>query len=111
MGPSVAQFVAGMLGFVAGALLFSRVGQWVVAVYQSVHESQSAVRPSGRLVSALLLHSGPWLLTVAVCLAYYVRSEPWALSLLAGVGAAVLFFTAIGIVLALRAAKAKRRAA
>jgi MFS family permease len=97
-------------GVLAGMLLFSMVGRWIVALVAAV----KAYRVDGKKGSGLsgpiatgLLHSGPWALAIAAYLSYYVLSQPhaaWWVWFFSGVGAAPVF-----VVLAFLGAARRRR--
>jgi hypothetical protein len=100
-----------VFGFLAGTLVFSRVGRWVGTLYELLKD-RSEVRASsraGKLVSASLLSSGPWILVVAGVFAYYVISEPWAVWLFVGFCGAIAVFCLLSIHFARKAASARRQ--
>jgi hypothetical protein len=98
-----------VVGFLVGTFVFARVGRWVATLYELLKD-QPEVRASraGRLVSASLLSSGPWILILAVVFAYYVSSKPWAVWLFAGFCGAIVVFSLFSIYLARKAASARR---
>jgi len=99
-----------IVGFFAGTLVFSRVGQWVATLYELLkdHTEMRASSRVGKLMSASLLSSGPWILIVAAIFAYYVISKPWAVWLFAGFCGAIVVFCLLSIYLARKAAVARR---
>ncbi len=99
-----------MVGFFTGTLVFSRVGQWVATLYELLkdHTEVRASSRAGKLVSASLLSSGPWIIIVAVVFAYHVVSKPWAVWLFAGFCGAIVVFCLLSIYLARKAAAARR---
>jgi len=94
-----------LVGFFVGTLLFARVGRWVVSIYEVVRDKAGASNSpkSARLAAAALLNAGPWMLLVALLLAYHVAPEPWAVWLFGGVCAAVVFFSLVSIYFARKA--------
>jgi len=84
-------------GVLAGMLLFSMVGRWIVTLvsaakaYRADMEKRSG--PWG-LIASCFLHSGPWALAIAAYLSYYVLSQPhaaWWVWFFSGVCAAPIF--------------------
>ena len=77
-------------GFFVALLLVSRVGRWVATIYEIVKD-QSASAKAATVASAAVLSSAPWLLVLAVVLAYQLRAESWMLWVTIGFGAGLLF--------------------
>jgi len=91
-------------GFILGALVFSRVGHWLVAIHAALRARDgNSVSRTAAVASAALLASGPWLLVALAVFAIWVRNESWAIWLFAGLGAAVVIFGAISGYLARKA--------
>jgi len=69
----------GMLGWFAGYLLTSRLGVWIAVTRISLKSSPvQGTAKWGRIASTTFLHSGPWLLAVAVVFAVYLHAKVWA---------------------------------
>jgi len=100
-----------VVGFVTGTLVFSRVGRWVVTLYELLKDRTEARVSSrvGKLVSVSLLSSGPWILILVTVFAYYVISKPWATWLFAGFSAAIVVFGLLTIHFARKATSARRQ--
>ncbi len=60
----VVPFLCGFAGFMAGLLVWGRTIRWAYALWTVSREQQRdpAQRSRWRLVGAVLLHSGPWML-------------------------------------------------
>lgn len=96
-------------GFVLGALVFSRVGHWLVGIHTAIG-ARTGTKSGSRtaaLASAVLFASGPWVLAAMGLLAFYSKGQEWASWLFSGVGAALLCFGVITIHFARRAASSK----
>jgi len=96
-------------GFSVGALAFARVGRWLVGIHALIKSDATSSRTA--LALAVLLAPGPWILVAVGILASQLGTRPWVSWLLGGMGAAVLFFGAISIYLARKAAGTKKSAA
>ena len=69
----------GMVGWFAGYFLGSRVGVWIAATRISLkHDPVEGATKWRRIASSTFLHSGPWLLAVAVVFVVYLHSKVWA---------------------------------
>ena len=98
MGSSILGFAFG--GLLGGFLLAPRVLAWLVGLHATLRRKPDAAA-GGSLRPwpiALLLHSGPWLLTLTVAIIHYVATTQapeflWAL--LGGLGAALVFLLAV----------------
>jgi hypothetical protein len=108
MNPVISLAVA-FVGFLVGALLFARVGRWLVSIHEVVKD-QTADAKVARLAAAALLSSGPWLLIVVLVLGYYFASQSWAMWAFGGLCGAIVFFSLLSVHLA-RKAKARARPA
>ena len=98
MGSSILGFAFG--GLLGGFLLTSRVLAWLVGLHVALRRQPDAAtsRSFRPWPIALLLHSGPWLLALAVGIAHHVATtQPpeflWAL--LGGLGTAFVFILAV----------------
>jgi hypothetical protein len=76
-------FLAASFGIVAGTMLWSIVGRWILALLDTwrTYRSTEISGTSGRkrnwaLALVVLLHSGPWSLALAIYLSCYVLSHP-----------------------------------
>lgn len=97
--------VLALAGFFVGALLFARVGRWIVSIYEVVRDKAEASSNSkgARLAAVALLNAGPWMLLVTLLVAYHVASEPWAGWLFGGACTAVVLFGLVSIYFARKA--------
>jgi hypothetical protein len=82
----------GMIGFLIGNLLFSRVGVWIGTIYEIAKDQREGSK-GVRLASAIFLSDGPWFLIVTVIFAAYVHSESWATPIFFGAVIAIVFFS------------------
>ena len=89
--------LAVVYGVLAGMLLFSMAGRWIVTLASAVNAYRADVdKRSGLwgLITSGLLHSGPWALAIAAYLSYYVLSQPhaaWWVWFFSGVCVAPIF--------------------
>jgi hypothetical protein len=84
----------GMIGFLLGNLLFSRVGVWIATIY-AIAKDQSEGSKSARLASVILLSDGPWFLIATAIFAVYLRSESWATPIFFGAVIAIAVFSLV----------------
>ena len=85
MDSLLAYVYASIFGLFAGMFLLSRTGSWIstlAATVKSYRGGDSDAPPRRPLLWAFplaaVLHSGPWMLAIAVYLSYYVLSRPHA---------------------------------
>jgi hypothetical protein len=97
----------GMIGFFVGTLLFARVGRWIATIYEIAKGPEGEAKGI-RLATAALLSDGPWLLFATVFSGNYLRTEPWALSILGGLAIAIAFFSGYTLFLARKAPRSNR---
>ena len=91
--------VALVAGFLAGNLVSTTVGHWIVASAEILHSSPQGWR---MVAAASLFNSGPWLLVVVGVVAYYVHSEPWAVWFFGGLGGAVFLLGGLMVIFAVK---------
>jgi hypothetical protein len=87
----------GLLGFIAGQILFVGVLRWLATVYELVKDPTNAGSrgKSGRIALATVFGSGPWLLGVAIGGVYFMHAEPYAIPLFVGATLAIVVFASI----------------
>jgi uncharacterized BrkB/YihY/UPF0761 family membrane protein len=100
----------GMIGFLIGNLLFSKLGMWMATIYEIAKDQGEASR-GVRLASATFLSAGPWFLIATVIFAVYVRSESWATPIFVGAVIAITFFSLFAVYLTKKAARRREDAA
>jgi len=109
----VPMVLAGFGGVILGGLLTSRVLSWL----QMIIETRSAAQVAGHsslapMLAAILLHSGPWLLTGTLVFGYFAFSrsgaEGWTW-FFSGVVIAPLLLIPSAIVISRRDAKSKQQ--
>jgi hypothetical protein len=96
----------GIIGFLIGNLLFSKVGMWIATIYE-IAKDPGKDSKGARLASATFLSSGPWFLLVTGVFAAFVHSKSWATPILVGGAMAIVFFSIFAVYLA-RKARARR---
>jgi hypothetical protein len=96
----------GMIGFLIGNLLFSKVGMWIATIYE-IAKNHSEGSKAARLASAIFLSAGPWFLIATAMFAVYVHSESWAPPIFVGALIAITFFSVFSAYL-IRKARQKR---
>ena len=74
MDPLLLQGIAVIGGMFVGTALVSRVGGWIHARVVARRTQQKSI------VTAILLHSGPWIAAATVYWAWYVLSDPHPLA-------------------------------
>ena len=95
----IAEFGLGMVGFLLGQLLFSKVGRWLATIYSiSKSEDQSnGATKARRIALASALNSGPWFVVAYAVFAYYAHAKVWALPIFVGTIVAIVLFAAFGL--------------
>ena len=101
----------GFASFIGGLLLVSRVARWITLIALASKRSASGQRsPVG--VAPLVLHSGPWMLVLAVAGVYYVSvstvPRPYLWALLIGFALACAFIGATTTVAVRRSRRPRR---
>src|SRR5512138_1995463 len=77
-------------GVMAAMLVIPRVMIWIVSLVLILKAPESAERRVARALAPFFLHSGPWLLALAIGAVYYVASlsrPAWLWALLGGIAA------------------------
>jgi hypothetical protein len=91
---------AAFVAFIGGLSIVSKVASWAAAVHLALQSSKSSAQPVALSVAPLIMHSGPWLLVVAVMVLYYGAHHfrpalLWAV--IAGLAAAIAFVASFAI--------------
>jgi hypothetical protein len=100
----------GMIGFLVGNLLFSKVGMWIATIYAIAKDGAESSK-GARLASATFLSAGPWFLVATAMFAVYVHSKSWAPPIFAGAVIAITFFSLFAVYLVRKARREREHAA
>jgi xanthine/uracil permease len=100
----------GMIGFLIGNLLFSKVGMWIATIYEITKDGGDGSK-GARLAAAIFLGAGPWFLIATAMFAVYVHSESWAPPIFVGTVIAIIFFSLFAVYLARKARRKREHAA
>lgn len=70
------KFLAAFLGFFVCMLVWSSTVRWVQSVWLTLREWRNPQQSKVQLLVVLFLHSGPWLLGLAIFFVVYILSTP-----------------------------------